>query len=341
MTHRLAQVSPSLSGRRCASITRWISRTFGGNAFVTRFNWQAAGMHDYPSIILHPMDLGKVTRYCEGDAFDFSDFLDMVRLVWENACRYYTSGSDMHDLATRLCTLTEDIIITAQEHPGDDNPLCVTRIYLPIVSTLAQCDELAPFLNPIDLNMAPGYDQVIQRAICLSEIRTQLEHNKYYSRYDVERDGARRRTRSVAAKLSPRAFFVLFAVLLISSNAMNYNPPDHPYHSLAMEMQTFAFRLMDAGRPDMDSRYMITSQMRQQLNANIDTLLTEHPEKVTQLTIFMQNACVDSIDNGDIIVDALTVPSFIKVDLQVRKWIVDAEISEGDDMHSAKRSRVS
>lgn len=208
MHHDIAPSTPDLSAERCASLVDWIGKAHGGELFLRPVDWQGLGLHDYLSIIQHPIDLSVVSRYCRSDAFEFAGFQDMIRLVWANACRYNPSGTFVHNLARRLAALTEDVIIDAQEHPVDDEKTRVSNVYFPVVSTLLQCHVFAPFVAAVEPDLAPGYSDIVRRPMCLDEIASKLEKCEYCSRYDVERDGVRRPLPLLSLSLSLTHSFV-------------------------------------------------------------------------------------------------------------------------------------
>lgn len=123
----------------------------------------------------------------------------------------------------------------------------------------------------------------------------------------------------------------------MTSNAKSYNPADHPYHALATDLQTMASRLITAGRPDMEARFFVTSQMRRQLDDNIRQL---KPKRMLSLAKLLEKECPDAIsddvvaegeqDSRSICVDALTLKSFFRIDFKVRRWVVWATAAEQD-----------
>lgn len=61
-------------------------------AFREPVNWRALGLHDYPTIIKRPMDLGTVKLRLERGAYPTAEACAAdVRLIWEN-CRTYNAG---------------------------------------------------------------------------------------------------------------------------------------------------------------------------------------------------------------------------------------------------------
>ncbi|CAM9301380.1 unnamed protein product [Scytosiphon promiscuus] len=74
-------------------------------AFREPVDWRSLGLHDYPTIIKRPMDLGTVKLRLERGAYETADACAAdVRLIWEN-CRTYNSGGEprkLHKASSRV-----------------------------------------------------------------------------------------------------------------------------------------------------------------------------------------------------------------------------------------------
>lgn len=77
--------------------------------FREEVNWKMLGLHDYPTIIKHPMDLGTVKKKLAANAYaTVFDCHGDVRLVWNNCMTYNQDGSDFFILAQTLSKKWEE-----------------------------------------------------------------------------------------------------------------------------------------------------------------------------------------------------------------------------------------
>ncbi|KAF8654520.1 hypothetical protein HU200_061711 [Digitaria exilis] len=68
----------------------------------------ALGLHDYFTIIKHPMDLGTIrTRLSQGQYRNPKEFAEDVRLTFRNAMTYNPRGQDVHFMAEQLSGIFE------------------------------------------------------------------------------------------------------------------------------------------------------------------------------------------------------------------------------------------
>ncbi|CAO2173284.1 unnamed protein product [Urochloa humidicola] len=68
----------------------------------------ALGLHDYFTIIKHPMDLGTIrARLSKGQYRNPKEFADDVRLTFHNAMTYNPKGQDVHFMAEQLSGIFE------------------------------------------------------------------------------------------------------------------------------------------------------------------------------------------------------------------------------------------
>ncbi|OEL38874.1 Transcription factor GTE4 [Dichanthelium oligosanthes] len=66
------------------------------------------GLHDYFTIIKHPMDLGTIrVRFSQGQYRNPREFADDVRLTFHNAMTYNPKGHDVHFMAEQLSEIFE------------------------------------------------------------------------------------------------------------------------------------------------------------------------------------------------------------------------------------------
>lgn len=84
---------------------------------------------------------------------------------------------------------------------------------------------------------------------------------------------------------------------------------------------------MHASRTDVDARYFVTSAMRHQLSDNI---LALRGDLRLALMDLLEKECPDALEDDmiegqpcrSICVDALAMKSFLRFDIQVRRWMV-------------------
>jgi hypothetical protein len=72
-------------------------------------DWKNLGLYDYPQIIKHPMDLGRVKKKIQVKGYaTLYEAAEDVRLVWSNCMTYNADGSDFYILAQNLSKKFED-----------------------------------------------------------------------------------------------------------------------------------------------------------------------------------------------------------------------------------------
>jgi hypothetical protein len=80
-----------------------------GWVFNTPVDVKSLGLHDYYTIIKHPMDLGTIkTRLNTNSYKSPKEFAEDVRLTFHNAMTYNPKGQDVHIMAEQLLNLFED-----------------------------------------------------------------------------------------------------------------------------------------------------------------------------------------------------------------------------------------
>lgn len=93
----------------CVSLLEKLMKHKHGWVFNTPVDVEGLGLHDYFSIIRHPMDLGTVkTRLNKNWYKSPKEFAEDVRLTFHNAMTYNPKGQDVHVMAEQLLKIFED-----------------------------------------------------------------------------------------------------------------------------------------------------------------------------------------------------------------------------------------
>ncbi|CAM9904629.1 unnamed protein product, partial [Hapterophycus canaliculatus] len=88
---------PNLPARKTQLINSLLASA-DSEAFREPVDWRGLGLHDYPTIIKRPMDLGTVKLRLERGAYPSAEACAAdVRLIWEN-CRTYNAGGEPRKL---------------------------------------------------------------------------------------------------------------------------------------------------------------------------------------------------------------------------------------------------
>ncbi|KAI9086777.1 hypothetical protein K1719_031371 [Acacia pycnantha] len=93
----------------CSSLLEKLMKHKHGWVFNDPVDAEGLGLHDYFSIILHPMDLGTVkTRLIKNWYKSPKEFAEDVRLTFHNAMEYNPPGQDVHIMAEQLSKVFEE-----------------------------------------------------------------------------------------------------------------------------------------------------------------------------------------------------------------------------------------
>lgn len=88
---------------QCLAIVRGLMSKAEASPFLEPVQWKDLGLHDYPHIIKHPMDLGTIQANLESGRYATPEhFAKDVRLVWKNATTYNRPDSEIYITAERL-----------------------------------------------------------------------------------------------------------------------------------------------------------------------------------------------------------------------------------------------
>ncbi|KAL1326309.1 hypothetical protein HN51_036387 [Arachis hypogaea] len=95
--------------KSCSSLLGKLMKHKHGWVFNSPVDVEGLGLHDYFSIITHPMDLGTVkSRLSKNWYKSPKEFAEDVRLTLRNAMTYNPKGQDVHVMAEQLSKIFED-----------------------------------------------------------------------------------------------------------------------------------------------------------------------------------------------------------------------------------------
>ncbi|KAE9599909.1 hypothetical protein Lal_00045390 [Lupinus albus] len=95
--------------KSCSSLLEKLMKHKHGWVFNTPVDVKGLGLHDYLSIITHPMDLGTVNSRLNNNWYNSpKEFAEDVRLTFRNAMTYNPKGQDVHVMAELLSKLFEE-----------------------------------------------------------------------------------------------------------------------------------------------------------------------------------------------------------------------------------------
>ncbi|KAI4383334.1 hypothetical protein MLD38_009184 [Melastoma candidum] len=95
--------------KSCCSLLERLMKHQYGWVFNTPVDVKGLGLHDYFTIIKHPMDLGTIKSRLSRNLYKSPlDFAEDVRLTFHNAMTYNPKGQDVHFMAEVLLKMFED-----------------------------------------------------------------------------------------------------------------------------------------------------------------------------------------------------------------------------------------
>lgn len=95
--------------KSCASLLSKLMKHKHGWVFNTPVDVKGLGLHDYYSIIKHPMDLGTIKSRLSKNWYKTpEEFAEDVRLTFNNAMTYNPKGQDVHVMAEQLLQMFEE-----------------------------------------------------------------------------------------------------------------------------------------------------------------------------------------------------------------------------------------
>ncbi|KAK8492125.1 hypothetical protein V6N11_082282 [Hibiscus sabdariffa] len=94
--------------KSCSSLLERLMKHKHGWVFNAPVDVKGLGLHDYYSVIKHPMDLGTVkSRLSKNWYMSPKEFAEDVRLTFQNAMTYNPKGQDVHVMAEQLSKIFE------------------------------------------------------------------------------------------------------------------------------------------------------------------------------------------------------------------------------------------
>ncbi|KAG7983717.1 hypothetical protein I3843_04G120600 [Carya illinoinensis] len=95
--------------KSCSSLLEKLMKHKHGWVFNAPVDVKALGLHDYFSIVKHPMDLGTVKSKLNKNWYKSpKEFAEDVRLTFHNAMTYNPKGQDVHLMAEQLLKMFEE-----------------------------------------------------------------------------------------------------------------------------------------------------------------------------------------------------------------------------------------
>ncbi|ONK68903.1 uncharacterized protein A4U43_C05F17240 [Asparagus officinalis] len=95
--------------KKCSTLLSKLMKHKFGWVFNKPVDVKALGLHDYYSIIRHPMDLGTVKSRLNKNWYKTpAEFAEDVRLTFRNAMTYNPKGQDVHIMAQQLSQIFEE-----------------------------------------------------------------------------------------------------------------------------------------------------------------------------------------------------------------------------------------
>ncbi|CAI0449038.1 unnamed protein product [Linum tenue] len=95
--------------RNCSSVLDKLMKHKHGWVFNSPVDVEGLRLHDYHTIIKHPMDLGTVKARLNKNWYKSpEEFAEDVRLTFHNAMTYNPKGQDVHIMAEQLLTMFEE-----------------------------------------------------------------------------------------------------------------------------------------------------------------------------------------------------------------------------------------
>lgn len=95
--------------KSCCNLLDKLMKHKHGWVFNTPVDAKGLGLHDYHSIIKHPMDLGTIKSKLNSNKYTSPrEFAEDVRLTFRNAMTYNPKGQDVHVMAEQLARIFEE-----------------------------------------------------------------------------------------------------------------------------------------------------------------------------------------------------------------------------------------
>ncbi|XP_038901044.1 transcription factor GTE4-like [Benincasa hispida] len=133
----------------CVSLLEKLMKHKHGWVFNTPVDVEGLCLHDYYSIIRHPMDLGTVkTRLNKNWYKSPKEFAEDVRLTFHNAMTYNPKGQDVHIMAEQLLKIFEDRWVVIESNYYQE-----MRLGMEFGATLTSSNSGRGHPRPVPLDM--------------------------------------------------------------------------------------------------------------------------------------------------------------------------------------------
>ena len=97
--------------------------------FLRPLDWKRLGLHDYPTIVKKPMDLGTVKKNIEKGKYKSKiEVANDIRMVWSNCMAYNQDGSEFYHLADTFARKFEEVYDLLRGTPPESDPYRIPKI---------------------------------------------------------------------------------------------------------------------------------------------------------------------------------------------------------------------
>ncbi|XP_027342706.1 transcription factor GTE4 isoform X2 [Abrus precatorius] len=138
--------------KSCSSLLEKLMKHKHGWVFNAPVDVEGLGLHDYFTIITHPMDLGTVKSRLNQNWYKSpKEFAEDVRLTFRNAMTYNPKGQDVHVMAEQLSKLFEDRWAIIESNYNREMRYGLD--YGPAIPTPSPLSRKAPAFRPPPIDM--------------------------------------------------------------------------------------------------------------------------------------------------------------------------------------------
>mmetsp|Transcript_6775 Transcript_6775/g.17738 ORF Transcript_6775/g.17738 Transcript_6775/m.17738 type:complete len:328 (-) Transcript_6775:375-1358(-) len=310
-------LDPARLSKQCMGVLAELMAVDIAEPFNVKVDWKGLGLHDYPKVVKHPMDLGTIKDKLKSSKYaTTADLAQDVRLVWKNAKSYNQEGSEIHIAAS---SLEADFEAKFQHVPR--GPLRASDTLAKakeIVKQIRKLPNADPFNEPVDWEglKLDDYLDVIKQPMDLGTILRRLDAGSHFS--------------SVEA--------VYHDIELVWRNAMMYNMEGSAVHEAARKLKTLTEKrfsdllreagehgFLESGRPKE-----VTFEMKQELVSSANELTPK--ELYGVVYIVTQNAATaissTSEEEVEVDIDNLDHDAFVLVDRYVKDCLAKKKLKK-------------
>eukprot|EP00307_Rebecca_sp_RCC1486_P013774 CAMPEP_0119414934 /NCGR_PEP_ID=MMETSP1335-20130426/7251_1 /TAXON_ID=259385 /ORGANISM="Chrysoculter rhomboideus, Strain RCC1486" /LENGTH=328 /DNA_ID=CAMNT_0007439831 /DNA_START=19 /DNA_END=1005 /DNA_ORIENTATION=- len=308
-------IEPEKLVKQCMSVLQALMANDLAEPFNVKVDWKKLGLHDYPKVIKHPMDLGTVKEKLKLSKYSTTaDFAQDVRLVWKNAKTYNQEGSEIYNAASELETEFEQKFSSVPRGAlRASDALAKAKDIVKAIRKLPNADA---FNEPVDWEglKLDDYLDVIKEPMDLGTILRRLEAGNHYSSVEG----------------------VFQDLDLVWRNAMSYNMEGSPVHEAARKLKVLAEKKFadllresgDLGMLDAAKPKDVSFEMKQELVSNANELSSK--ELYGMVYIVTQN-CPTAMDSSqeeevEMDVDNLDPDTFMLVDRYVKDCLAKRKV---------------